>query len=589
MSTIYSKIQDELEEFFTTKVHLAGTSTNDIRRLARDSKNYDFSQWETINLIDLYYNSKFESGLKDSEGQRKLFLNICKFRADVAAKQTDLDVKNFQFLPDEGTSEWVPFFLQREFGQWAKENYFGELINHCVEMFPRYGWIVLKKIKGGLEFVPLQTLRNQQDAVSLEKAKYVTIEHKDMTYSDMKEMKGWDTSKLDMEHDETATVYERYGHVCLADYKRYKGENVLDEDEDTSVDCLTICTLKKSDDGKDTDGTILFMEEISERPFVECHWTKQHGRLMGVGEIENQFENQVGANMSFNLYRRQLLWSAKKIFQSPDDGVAKNLVRDVKDGDVLQISPNGNITQVDMGNRAGADFSNFQTILEKNSDQKSFTYESATGESLPSGTPFRLGVLLTNAVNSHFDMKREKLGLMFKRAIMDLVLPQFKREFSDERIISMFSSEEGFEIIKQFLVIDNVNRKIKESMIKGKLPDVQALKTLVEESLARGRAIDIEIPEDFYKEAKMKVTLTVTGEEVDIPKKIETLTNLYTSLAQRGDPRADRVLARILSYAGENFDVIAGLPPAPQQQPGAIPSPIQSSQLNQPTSPNQEL
>lgn len=589
MKTIYSIIQSELDDFFKNKVHISGVSTNDIRNLSRRNTNYDFSQWEMVNLIDSYYNSKFETGLIDSEGQRKIFLNVCKFRADVASKQIDLDVKNWQFLPDEGTSEWVPFFLQREFKQWAKENYFGELVNTCVEMFPRYGWVVLKKIKGGIEFVPLQTLRNQQDAKSLQKAKYVIIEHPEMTLSEMKEMKEWNTDKLDMEYDETVTVYERYGHVSKKQYAEYTGEKVAEGEEDESVDCLTICTMKKSEKGKEPEGTILFMEELSERPFVECHWAQQHGRLMGVGEIENQLENQVGTNMAFNLYRRQLLWSSKKIFQSPNSDMAKNLVRDVKDGDVLEVGVNGDISQVDMGNRAGGDFSNFQTILEKNSDQKSFTYESATGESLPSGTPFRLGVLLTNAVNSHFDLKREKLGLMFKRGTMDLVIPQFKKEFSEKKIITMFSDEEGYELIKQFLVISNVNEIIKKMMLSGKNPNPDLIRQKVEADLARSRTIKIEIPEDFYTDAKLKVTLTITGEEVDVPKKIETLTNLYTTLSQKQDPRADKVLSRILSYTGENFDIIAG--PAPVQAPpeGSIPSPIQQSSLNQPTTPNTQL
>jgi hypothetical protein len=584
---IYSKIKTELNDFFQNKVKIAGVKqTSNARFLGSKNSQYDFSQNDMVNLIDLYYNSKFETGPTDSEGQRKIFLNICKFRADVAAKQTDLDVKHFTFIPTDTASEWGALFLGKEFKQWARENYFSELINHCVEMFPRYGWVVLRETAGKLEFVPLQILRNQQDATSLNEASFVILEHTDMTLSQIKSMKKWDISKLDLKPDQVTTVYERYGNVSLEEYNEYHGiEGEVGENEE--VDCLTI--VAGDINSKDDDGAILFMEKISKRPFTEAHWSKQYGRLMGVGEIENQIENQIGANMAFNLYRRQLLWSAKKIFQSPDDTMSKNLVRDVKDGDVLQISPNGNISQVDMSNRASGDFANFSGILEKNSDQKSFTYEVATGESLPQGTPFRLGVIMTNAVNSHFDMKREKLGLFFKRAILETLIPTFKKEFSTERIIAMSADESGFELLKKFSVDQNIVNEVMNTIRRGEDIDFQAIKQKVEFVMANKRFIMAKIPDSFYDRIKYSVTLEITGEEVDIPKKIETLTNLYTTLVSKGDPRAEKVLSRLLAYTGESYDLLVGDEQS-QTQGQPVPSPIQpTTTLNQPTTPNKKI
>lgn len=584
---IFSQVKNEVQEFFQTKIRIAQSSASDAnaRYLQTQKKGYDFSQWETINLIDLYYNSKFESGLRDSEGQRKIFLNVCKFRSDVAAKQIDLDVKDFNFVPEEGCSAWDAFFMNRDFTEWAKENYFGELINTWVEKFPRYGWIVAKEVNGQLEDVPLQTIRNQQDAKSLNSAKYVIIEHPNMTLSEMKDMKGWNTDGLSMTMNEGETVYERYGHVPLAWLKKQNGETVEDGDESETVDALVITTSKKTTKDEPT-GHVFFAEQISKRPFSEAHWTRQHGRLMGVGEIENQFENQIGANLSFNFYRRQLLWSSKKIFQSSDaDGINKNLVRDVKDGDVLQVGTNGNISQVDMSNRASADFNNFSNILEKNSDQKSFTYEVATGASLPSGTPFRLGVVLSNAVNSHFDLKREKLGIFLKRGIIELILPTWKKTYSKEHLIQMYSDEEGFEALKQVVFQANLNAAIKEHLFAGKMPDIEALKVLVQQGLDKERYLAVTIPDDYYDSVKVKVNLTITGEEVDVPKKIETLTNLYTSMVQKGDPRADRILKRILAISGENFDLLAGAAPAPAT-PGAINVPGAAAPSGNPAIPS---
>ena len=584
--SIFEQLNKELHEFFNTKVHIAGTRNNDnARYLGAKNKSYEFSQWEMINLIDLYWNSKFETGQTDSEGQRKIFLNKGKFRSNVASKQIDFDVKHFIFLPDEGTDEWGPTLLGREFKQWARENYFGQLINTNVNNLPKYGWVVNKEVGGELEFVPLQTLRNQQDAKSLNDARYVIIEHKDMALDEMKAMKGWDTEGLNLPYGQTATVYERYGFVTREMYALCKKEKVKGDPKEV-IDTLCIMTMKQNEN-KDPEGHVLFMEEIKKRPFVEAHWDKQHGRLMGVGEMENQMENQIASNMAFNLFRRQLLWSSKKIFQSRSDTIARNLVKDVKDGEVLKIDGQGEITQVDMGNRAVGDFNSFDNILEKNSDQKSFTYEVATGEGLPSGTPFRLGVILSNSVASHFKLKQQELGFMFKKAMYDLILPKFKSRFSKERLVTMFSDEAGFESLRQIAITLNLNKAIDESFKNGQVPNVELLKLRITDELTNARILSILIPDHFYDNVKYKIGLEITGEEVDIPKKIETLTTLWQTMIQQGDPRADKIRARILSYSGENFDLLAGPKPAmPQMPQGMMPQAPEAGTLNQPTSPN---
>lgn len=588
-TTLYGELKRELGEFYEKNIYLAGVNDQESARYL-DTKNRKFvyNQFKTVNLIDLYYNSKFEMGPYDTEGQRKIFLNIGKFRADVAAKQIAFQVKDFEFVPEEGADEWPAYFMQKEFAYWAKENYFGELLVQCIDALPKYGWVILKEVKGVLEFVHLQTVRCQQDAKSIQDARYFIIEHHAMTLEEMKNQKGWNLKDITLKPGESDNVYERYGLVRLSEYKAYKNRQpnneyltINDEDTNTMVDCLTIMTMHENAK-EEPDGHILFMEQITKRPFQDVKWAEQHGRLMGIGEIEAQIENQIGTNMAFNLFRKQLLWSAKKIFQSNDDSVARNLVKDVRDGDVLQIAPNGNVTQVDMSNKAIADFTNFGKILDTNADQTSFTFESATGESNPSGTPFRLGVLMSNTVNSHFKMKQDRLGLFFKRAMKEMIIPKWKTEFDEEHIISMFSDEAGFGTLKETALHINVNDQIKKELLAGQLPNVPQIIQDVSAHLEKQRYLYVKIPASFYDDIDFKVTLNITGDDVDIPKKIETLTNLYTVLSQQQDPRAQKVLSRILSLTGENFDVLAGQAP-PGQGGGNVQIPQnQTNGLQQP-------
>lgn len=580
-ANVYSETKRELDEFYNKNLYLAGTNDQESARYL-DTKNrkWVYNQFKTINLIDLYYGSKFETGPYDVEGQRKLFLNLVKFRSDVAAKQISFQVKDFEFVPEEGASEWPSFFMQKEFHQWAKENYFGELLTQCIDSFPKYGWVVLKKVKDYLEFVPIQSIRCQQDAKTISKCRYFTIEHPGMTIEEMKENKQWNTSALTLKPGESDNIYERYGLVRESEYNSYNG--IEGGDYDKLILCLTILTMH-ANPKDEPEGHTLFMEKINDIGdyFMDVKWSSMHGRLMGIGEVEAQFENQIAANMSYNLFRRQLLWSAKKIFQSSDDMVARNLVRDVKDGDVLQIAANGNVTQVDMSNKAIADFTNFGKLVSDNADQTSFTFESSTGDTLPSGTPFRLGVILSNTVNSHFKIKQNQLALFFKRVMREYVIDEFKDEFDEEHIVSMFADEEGFETLKQIALHLNINDAIKKSLLSGQLPDIQALTQQVQGHLDKQYYLYVKIPDSFYEEADFTIDLTITGDDIDIPKKIETLTNLYTILSQQQDPRADKVLKRILNLTGENMDVVAGNAQGQAQGQVQIPG-QQTSGLEQP-------
>lgn len=557
-ANVYSEMKQELDDFYNKNLYLAGTNDQESARYL-DSKNrkWVYNQFKTINLIDLYYGSKFETGPYDVEGQRKLFLNLVKFRSDVAAKQIAFQVKDFEFVPEEGMSEWPAFFMQKEFHQWAKENYFGELLTQCIDAFPKYGWIVIKKVKEHLEFVPIQTIRCQQDAKDIASARYFIIEHAGMTIEEMREHANWKTSELTLKAGESDNVYERYGLVRETEYNKFNG--IEGGNSEKLVLCLSILIMHQNVKDEPT-GHTLFMEKIDSIAdyFMDARWSSMNGRLMGIGEVEAQFENQIAANMSYNLFRRQLLWSAKKVFQSQDDTIARNLVKDVKDGDVLQIGPNGNVMQVDMSNKAIADFTNFGKIVNDNADQTSFTFESSTGDTLPGGTPFRLGVIMSNTVNSHFKLKQNTLALFFKRCMREFVIDEFKEEFDSKHVISMFADEEGFETLKQVALHLNVNDAVKKALLDGQIPDVGQLTQTVQEHLNKQLYLYVNIPDSFYEEADFTIDLTITGDDIDLNKKIETLTNLFTVLSQQQDPRADKVLKRILALTGENFDVVAG-------------------------------
>ena len=102
----------------------------------------------------------------------------------------------------------------------------------------------------------------------------------------------------------------------------------------------------------------------------------------------------------------------------------------------------------------------------------------------------------------------------------------------------------------------------------GQVPDVEQIRQEIGQIIDSRRYEAVQVVKNYYKTIKYTTDLVITGESVDLPKKLETLTTLYQSMVQAGDPRADKVLNRIMAISGENYDAIAGQLP-PQQGQGA--------------------
>ena len=542
---IFGKVKEELKDFFEKDIEIAGAVVD-----GKKIKGYSYNQFKRLQAIEYIDASTFLTGDRDSEGQQKFFVNKASFYREVSSKNIDIDVKHFNFMPEEDESENGTIILRKKFRRWSKEQGLSEKINDSVDRFPKYGSVVGKKVGKEIEIVPLLSIRNQQDAKTLNEASYVIIEHNGMTYSKMSKFPNWNLKDLDMKWDDEITVYERYGEVPLSFYNEQKGLKYSKEDELKTIYTVTIITTEKS---KSKDGgTVLFIEE-TEEPFVEAHYSKQDGRWLGIGEMEKQIENQAGFNMIFNMMKKGLSWSVKNIFQIQDDTAINNLVREVKDGDVLKIDTPDGFKRVDTQNRATSDSVNMNNILEKISDQRAFAFEAATGEGFTSGTPFRLGAIVGQSVQAYYSLKREKLGLFWKNIILNFMIPSFFKETPKEFIECVADTEDGFETLRQLKIKRLVTDKILELALEDKPIDTTAIKMDVELALESK-------PRDYYKltkkeleNLKYRFDIDITGESIDTAQKIETLTTLYTVLAQKQDPASEEVLKRIMILTGEKM------------------------------------
>jgi hypothetical protein len=376
----------------------------------------------------------------------------------------------------------------------------------------------------------------------------------------MEKYKDWDTSGLQGNWDTEFKVFTRWARVPLAWFKEYKKEKYDKGDEKKTIDVITV--LAPDAESKTPDGKILFCEEVKDRPFLEAHYGRQHGRWLGIGEVEKNFMNQKIRNMVFNLRKQGAVWSTKNIFQTQDDTIVNSLVREVRDGDVLKVTTPNGIMRVDTTNRAISDLNSMDTLVTENANQRSFTFEVATGEQLKSNTPFRLGALQNEEANKYFSGKRERLGLFLVRIVTDFIIPDLEKNLDDENTLVVFANDEEFDKLRTQKKKLLKNKAVVSKVLSG---DFEFNPNEIDQNI-EGQLADKEIDtytftKEDIKDLKYTVAIEVTGESIDIPQKMETLSTLYQSMVAVQDPRAEDVLKQIMTLANMK------LKPKPQQMP----------------------
>ena len=569
---IFAKLKEETEDFNDGGIYIVGKPKNKVSfKGAKKGEDggYYHSQKEVLESIDLASASKFKKGIRDEEGQRKTYINIVNFYRDVMKMKINIDSNNYIFEPTDGDYTWPVFLMDRDFKTFSEDESYDDQIDEYGHDLATYGTTVGKRLQYCTERVPLRTLRNTQSAKSLLHAAlyggYVHIEN-DYHYNQMKDYKGWvldGVSKIN-----NTVVVERYALVpkkLLEQWKTTKVVEVSDTDEMVAAQAILAPEAK----GKDaTAGVILFMEQIDEDsfPLEECHVEKKDGRWLGIGEIEKQLENQIARNLTANLRRRGLLWATKRIYQSTDDEVQKNLVMEVRDGDVLKIKPNGNLSPVNTQTQHLGDFASDENVWKENSQQNAFAFEAATGEAMPSGTAFRLGVLLSDQVASHFKQVRKTFSTFLKRAYFDQLLVIFHSEYSDEHKVSIPLSASNIENLKDSMITYHVNIRYFDKLIKRNPKSMDQIRQEVTAELYKNPYLFIDVPEDFYKDIHKYMKLNIVD---DISSDITSLTTLYQSLQAKQDPRADNILKLIFAKQGKAIEAIMGSAPKAPFQPVA--------------------
>ncbi len=573
---VISIIEREIEEYLTGQVQI--------------SDGYWFSQHRLIKRIMIYDNGVYPDGKIDSQGNYKYWFDIIGPRIDSEVKNVDFDTKNVFLFSDKAKDSTPLFLANAKLRDFLKETGKATEINESVEQGAGWGNVVWKKIKDNY-FKP--DLKNfyviNQTARTLNETP--VIERAELTQSDLRKKKGtWNNvtealltagrkqfrSMLDQNYkadEEKETLYyevfERNGEVSEEALFEAQGKEGGDKDKYILAKVIVtgIGPQSESQD-KSSEKIVLFAEEIKEMPYKEYHRGRYKGRWMRAGIVEILFDIQTRANEIGNQIARGLEWASKTIFQTNDKLIAQNVMTDMLNGHIVKTTGLKQVqTRMEGFDQLIADWNR----LMKEADRLTNSFEIVQGETLPSGTPFRLGALLNVNANKLYEFIREKLGLVYEKIFEEWIIPDLIKELKGKEILRIADDENFLKryygaianswYLRNLFAIGPHTREEAETLKQNKIKELQE----------RPQAL-IKYSKGMFKDFKPRAKVVITGENVRIATELESLS---TFIALEQDPiRRTALIEKAMRLTGIDAESLPKSTPEqmsgrklPQEQP----------------------
>lgn len=560
---------------------------------------YIFNLPDLLRRIDLYMNSQFESGMTDDEGNVKSFYNVTRPAVELATKMIDLDTKHilpFSHRMDDETKVWV---LSRELTYWLKEARFGEFINDSLEKWPRYGHTVSKSTKEhGRQLVNVHNLRMAPWASTLNESPFVYELHF-MNERQLRSMKGWDQDAveelIERADGQTMKIYECY-HLNKTgegkEWTRYfvggflfrRTKNgrqwAMTEAEEAEINAFEEDFMP---------GFVLFEDEQEELPYTERKWFDEPGRWLGIGVAEILMPVQMRINAIVNNLGRDLELASTQVFISSSEEFEGNITTDLRNGDIVYAP--GGVVPLGLEARNVSLYLNEQNLWLNIAKELTFSFDIARGDELPSGTPLGVARISATMVESYFGLKREKFGQYLKNILITDVIPSFSKMNNKERVMKFFGSDKEIQKLRRAIVDVEMRKQVLDYAERtGIIPSMTAIqleRMRLSETLKRKKDVTLRIPKNFYKDIETALDITITGEEVDVSGRMQTLMNGLQLVAGNPqlmqNPTTRAMIVKMFEFAGVSAVDIEMIEEAADQAP-QVPGGQQAETKRVPTS-----
>jgi hypothetical protein len=563
------------------------------------SKYVDFSQYENIEKIDAYLNSRHISGERDSMGRDKPFFNIVTGAVNIWYRATDIDRKNIRIKATKQADFIGAFLATIHLQEWMKKDAFGVFLNGWGRSLARYGSSVVKFVeKGGkLHAAVISWNRLITDVVDFENNP--KIERLFYTPAQLRRNKAYDQdmvtalihahkvaretpegNHIDNKND-YIEVYEVHGELPLSML------TMDDNDCEEYVQQMQVVSYVKSKKTNEYEDFCLLKGKEARDPYMITHLIKEDGRAQSIGAVEHLFDAQWMTNHTAKTIKDQLDLASKLIFQTSDvNFVGMNVLSAIESGDILIHSDSAPLTQLNNGSHDITSLQNFGQQWQVLAKEITSTPDAISGNTMPSGTAYRQVAILNQESHSLFEIMTENKGLAIEEMMRKFVLPYLKKQMDTTEEITATLDSHGIKQIEMMYVNNEAvrrhNAKATYEALNG-LPveglDIEAEKAKISgEMAAQGNQRFIkpsDIPtktwKQIFKDLVWDVEVEVTNEQSDKEAVMTTLTTVLQTIggnpAILQDPNMRMLFNKILETTGAISTIELSQNPQNQPQP----------------------
>lgn len=576
------------------------------------SKYVQFNQYENINKIDAYLNSKHISGDVDSLDREKPFFNIVTGAVNIWYRATDIDRKNIRIKATKRSDYIGAFLATIHLQEWMRREAFGTFLNEWGRTLARYGSAVLKFVEKDGRLVPLVVPWNRVVCDTVDFDNNVKIEKLYLTPAQLKRNKYYDQDTVknlldNLQSRETldgqtrdnkndyVELYEVHGEIELC----YLTDKETDQDK-YQQQVHVVSFVANADTGEYEDYT-LYRGKESKDPYMITHLIKEEGRTQSIGAVEHLFESQWMQNHTAKAIKDQLDLASQLIFQTSDGSfVGRNMLTNIMTGDIVIHAENQPLTQVANNSHDITALQNFAAQWKVLAQDVTSTPDAIRGNTQPSGTPYALGSLLSENANSLFELMTENKGLHIETMMREYVIPFLEKKMDSTEEIAATLDSEGITQFDALYISSEVNRRDNQQLISHILSpeftklgtplaqnldpnqvsqDIQKdLSTLGEQRFIKPSHIPSKTWKEVFKDLEWAVDVIVTNESTDKQAVMTTLTTVLQTIAANPAVLTDPNMRMLFNQILEETGTISAVQ---LSQASAQPQPQLQSQLPQ--------
>lgn len=495
----------------------------------------NFSQYQTLRMVEFYSNSKRLSGNTDGNNREIPFYNIVNAMVDTAIVATDIDTKDIRVEADNEGSYDKSFLFNHEIQQWMKESNFAKSLNEMGEARARYGGVLVKKcMKDGEMTIEVVQWKNVvTDPVSVEDG--IVLEKHFLTPTELRQ-KEWDKDAI----EDAIGLYNKKGYTPVSErievweaHGTFPDSYLEDGDSESakgySDQVHFICV-------KGAKSVTLHSAEEKEFPYKYLPWKAVSGRALGRGVIEEGEEAQVWTNDAIQKEQAAMELSGKVVLKTNSKKVANNVLTGVDNGQIIVLDDN---KELDVLNLMTGALPQFQNMVDKwfsQLERTTSSYDAVRGETPPSGQPYRLQALVSQQGSSHFDYRREEWGIFLTELFYDWVFPYITKKLNKAHILASDFSPEELTKLDEAFSINEANSYALGKILDGKVftaEDYEVARQQYGEYITKtGKRRFLDVPDGYYKDMKARLSINITGEQKNKMAVMETLSTLLQTMSQ---------------------------------------------------------